>query len=121
MCYHSPRLYSLWLDSPLRVLGASHSAPLTVSRHGAICASVLVSKLPDTLSLDYHVRHSWKRLRRSLVTLRLLAQKKDDGNPNWMRLNPYKTALFPDFSLAKCYFAALEFEKNHRFSIAFMS
>ena len=48
-----PRLYSLWLDSPLRVLGAMHPAPLTVSRHGAICASVLVSKLPDTLSLDY--------------------------------------------------------------------
>ena len=44
--------------SPLRVLGASHPAPLTVSRHGAICASVLVSKLPDTLSLDFHVRHS---------------------------------------------------------------
>ena len=98
-----------------------HPAPLTVSRHGAICASVLVSKLPDTLSLDYHVRHSWKRLRNPLVTLRLLAQKKDDGKPNWMRLNPYKTALFPDFSLAKCYFAALEFEKNHRFSIVFMS
>ena len=28
-------------------------AHLTVSRHGAICASVLVSELPDTLSLDY--------------------------------------------------------------------
>ena len=30
-------------------------APLTVSRHGAICASVLVSKLSDTPSLDYRV------------------------------------------------------------------
>ena len=49
----SPKTILLVAFSPLRVLGAMHPAPLTVSRHGAICASVLVSKLPDTLSLDY--------------------------------------------------------------------
>ena len=80
-----------------------------------------MSELPDTLSLDFHVRRSSEEAEKLARDLRLLAQKKDDGNPNWMRLNPYKTALFPDFSLAKCYFAALEFEKNHRFSIVFMS
>ena len=34
--------------------------PLTVISHGAIGASVLVSKLPDTLSLDYLGRRSRK-------------------------------------------------------------
>ena len=33
--------------------GASHSARLSPSRHGATCASDLVSKLPDSLSLGY--------------------------------------------------------------------
>ena len=37
--------------SPQSVLGATHLTHLTVSRHGAICARVLVSKLPDTLRL----------------------------------------------------------------------
>ena len=32
---------------------ASRFYPLTVISHGAIGASVLVSELPDTLSLDY--------------------------------------------------------------------
>ena len=34
---------------------AKHFYPLAVISHGAIGASVLVSKLPDTLSLDYRV------------------------------------------------------------------
>ena len=46
------RYTPMW-RKPLRVFCATHTAPLLVSRHGAICASVLVSELPDTLSLDY--------------------------------------------------------------------
>ena len=34
--------------SPLRVLGATHPYSSVTSRHGAICACVLVSELPDT-------------------------------------------------------------------------
>ena len=44
---------------PLRVYCATHFTHLAVSRHGAISASVLVSKLPDTLSLDYHSRREY--------------------------------------------------------------
>ena len=44
---------------PLRVYCATHFTHLAVSRHGAIRASVLVSKLPDTLSLDYHSRREY--------------------------------------------------------------
>ena len=36
--------------------GATHSARLSPSRHGATCASDLVSKLPDSLSLGYEFR-----------------------------------------------------------------
>ena len=46
-------------------------APLTVSRHGAICVSALVSELPDALHLII-----------KLSTSRLLAQKKADRNSN---------------------------------------
>ena len=51
-------IYSLW-RMPLRVYCATHFTHLAVSRHGAIRASVLVSKLPDTLSLDYHSRREY--------------------------------------------------------------
>ena len=50
------------IDTPmwrraLCALGANSTyAPLMVSRHRAICASVLVNKLTDTLSLDYQMR-----------------------------------------------------------------
>ena len=53
------QIYSLW-RMPLRVYCATHFTHLTVSRHGAIHASVLVSKLPDTLSLDYHSRREYQ-------------------------------------------------------------
>ena len=42
----------------------------------AICASVLVSKLPDTHSLDYQKAFPRKRLRSSSKTSRLQAQKR---------------------------------------------
>ena len=40
--------------------------PLTVISRGAIGASVLVSELPDTLSLDYRGRRTWQLSRKNL-------------------------------------------------------
>ena len=39
--------------------------PLTVISRGAIGASVLVSELPDTLSLDYRGRRTWQLSRKN--------------------------------------------------------
>ena len=69
---------------------------LAVSRHGAICVSVLVSELPDTLHLII-----------KLSTSRLQAQKKVDSRPKLTLYKPHKSDLFPDFSLVKSYFAPL--------------
>ena len=49
----------MWLGA-IAPESAVHFYPLAVISHGAIGASVLVSELTDTLSLDYLGRSTWQ-------------------------------------------------------------
>ena len=52
-CFAGHRIYTPMWRSATSAPVLRAPTPLSVSRHGAIGASVLVCKLPDTLSLDY--------------------------------------------------------------------